>query len=275
MTAGKEKQIYSKCGERSPANVGVDSMSERRELPSRHEHVTQKVRVPARTLYITVHRDPNPAELLLRMKGEGCTVEVVALYDVIAQLASLACNTGLPWKRSATCFRAPSSNPLVRCKATHVSSLPHHPSTMWAGTWASIPWAGMIWPTCKRTRSESHVRLQRSRHHEPASGRCCADEAVSRTAGRGDRARDCAYRTIAAMTQTKSTLVTYAVKAITGGTDAQGEVMVKVEEGPKTVTGHGADTDIIVASAKAYLNALNKLAYWKSKKDDAPKIHYI
>jgi len=52
-------------------------------------------------------------------------------------------------------------------------------------------------------------------------------------------------------------------------------VMVRVEEGPKTVTGHGADTDIIVASAKAYLNALNKLAYWKSRKDDAPKIHYI
>jgi len=86
---------------------------------------------------------------------------------------------------------------------------------------------------------------------------------------------DAAYRTIAAMTKTKSTLVTYAVKAITGGTDAQGEVMVRVEEVPKTVTGHGADTDIIVASAKAYLNALNKLAYWKSRKDDAPKIHYI
>lgn len=99
MTAGKEKQIYSKCGERSPANVGVDSMSERRELPSRHEHVTQKVRVPARTLYITVHRDPNPAELLLRMKGEGCTVEVVALYDVIARLASLALQYRAPLEK--------------------------------------------------------------------------------------------------------------------------------------------------------------------------------
>jgi 2-isopropylmalate synthase len=41
------------------------------------------------------------------------------------------------------------------------------------------------------------------------------------------------------------------------------------------VTGHGADTDIIVASAKAYLNALNKLAYWKSRKDDGPKINCI
>jgi 2-isopropylmalate synthase len=93
--------------------------------------------------------------------------------------------------------------------------------------------------------------------------------------GQGDGPVDAAYRTIAQMTQTKSTLIAYVVKAITGGTDAQGEVMVKVEEGPKTVTGHGADTDIIVASAKAYLNALNKLAYWKSRKDDTPKINYI
>jgi 2-isopropylmalate synthase len=101
------------------------------------------------------------------------------------------------------------------------------------------------------------------------------DGKVVKQTGKGDGPVDAAYRTIAAMTQTKSTLLTYAVKAITGGTDAQGEVMVKVEEGPKTVTGHGADTDIIVASAKAYLNALNKLAYWKSRKDDAPKINYI
>src|SRR5213593_2426548 len=101
------------------------------------------------------------------------------------------------------------------------------------------------------------------------------DGQVMQQTGTGDGPVDAAYRTIAAMTKTKSTLVTYAVKAITGGTDAQGEVMVRVEEVPKTVTGHGADTDIIVASAKAYLNALNKLAYWKSRKDDAPKIHYI
>ena len=101
------------------------------------------------------------------------------------------------------------------------------------------------------------------------------DGKVVKQAGKGDGPVDAAYRTIAAMTQTQSTLLAYVVKAITGGTDAQGEVMVKVEDGLKTVTGHGADTDIIVASAKAYLNALNKLVYWKSRKDDAPKINYI
>jgi 2-isopropylmalate synthase len=87
---------------------------------------------------------------------------------------------------------------------------------------------------------------------------------------------DAAYRTIAAMTQTKSRLLTYSVKAITGGTDAQGEVSVRLEEGGKTAIGHGADTDIIVASARAYLNALNKLAYWASKQaDPAQKVGLI
>ena len=83
--------------------------------------------------------------------------------------------------------------------------------------------------------------------------------------GTGDGPVDAAYRTIAAMTGTKSRLLTYVVKAITGGTDAQGEVSVRLEEGRNAAIGHGADTDIIVASAKAYLNALNKLAFWVSK----------
>ena len=81
--------------------------------------------------------------------------------------------------------------------------------------------------------------------------------------GSGDGPVDAVYRTIAAITGTKSTLDAYLVKGITGGTDAQGEVTVKVEEGGKKVAGHGADTDIIIASAKAYVNALNKLEYWK------------
>jgi 2-isopropylmalate synthase len=86
--------------------------------------------------------------------------------------------------------------------------------------------------------------------------------------GMGDGPVDAAYRTIAGMTGTKSRLLQYVVKAITGGTDAQGEVSVRVEEAGKTTSGNGADTDIIVASAKAYLNALNKLAYWASKNQD-------
>ena len=94
------------------------------------------------------------------------------------------------------------------------------------------------------------------------------DGQVMKQTGTGDGPVDAAYRTIAAMTGTKSRLLQYVVKAITGGTDAQGEVSVRVEDAGKTTSGNGADTDIIVASAKAYLNALNKLAYWASKNQD-------
>ncbi|MDI6890328.1 MAG: 2-isopropylmalate synthase [Thermodesulfovibrionales bacterium] len=76
----------------------------------------------------------------------------------------------------------------------------------------------------------------------------------------GDGPVDATYRAIASITDTKSNLLKFEVKSITGGTDALGEVMVSLEEGGRTVRGYGADTDIIVASAKAYINALNKLA---------------
>ncbi len=76
----------------------------------------------------------------------------------------------------------------------------------------------------------------------------------------GDGPVDATYKAIASITNTKSNLLKFEVKSITGGTDALGEVMVSLEEEDRTVRGHGADTDIIVAAAKAYINALNKLA---------------
>ena len=51
----------------------------------------------------------------------------------------------------------------------------------------------------------------------------------------------------------------YQVHAVTGGTDAQAEVTVRLEENGKTVNGQGADSDTLVASARAYIHALNKL----------------
>ena len=68
----------------------------RRVLPARRNHVTQKVRVPGRTLYLTVHDDTPPGEVFLRVKGPDCTTEVIALYDVIARLSSLALQYGVP-----------------------------------------------------------------------------------------------------------------------------------------------------------------------------------
>jgi len=76
----------------------------------------------------------------------------------------------------------------------------------------------------------------------------------------GDGPVDATYKAIASITDTKSNLLKFEVKGITGGTDALGEVIVSLEEEGRTVRGHGADTDIIVASARAYINALNKLA---------------
>lgn len=76
----------------------------------------------------------------------------------------------------------------------------------------------------------------------------------------GDGPVDATYKAIAALTGTKSSLLKFEVKSITGGTDALGEVTVTLDEGGKTVRGHGADTNIIVAAAKAYITALNKLA---------------
>lgn len=75
----------------------------------------------------------------------------------------------------------------------------------------------------------------------------------------GDGPVDAVYKAITAITGTKSKLLKYEVKSITGGTDALGEVMVTLEEDGKSMSGHGADTDIITASAKAYINVLNKL----------------
>ena len=57
----------------------------------------------------------------------------------------------------------------------------------------------------------------------------------------------------------------YQVQAITAGTDAQAEVLVRLEREGKLVTGHGADVDTLVASAKAYINALNKLERFQRK----------
>jgi 2-isopropylmalate synthase len=85
------------------------------------------------------------------------------------------------------------------------------------------------------------------------------DTVVDRVA-HGDGPVDAVYKAIEAVTETKSNLLKFEVKSITGGTDALGEVLVSLEEDGIKVRGQGADTDIIVAAAKAYINALNKLA---------------
>jgi len=74
---------------------------------------------------------------------------------------------------------------------------------------------------------------------------------------------DATYNTIAKITGTRSKLLRFAVTSITGGMDAQGEVTVRLQENGLVTLGRGTDPDIITASAKAYINGLNRLEYLK------------
>src|SRR5271157_5586934 len=77
---------------------------------------------------------------------------------------------------------------------------------------------------------------------------------------KGDGPVDATFNAIKAIVPHEARLPLYQVHAVTEGTDAQAEVSVRLEENGKTVTGRGADTDTMVASARAYVSALNKLA---------------
>jgi 2-isopropylmalate synthase len=70
---------------------------------------------------------------------------------------------------------------------------------------------------------------------------------------------DAAFKAIDSIIGSRGQLLLYSVNNITSGTDSQGEVTVRLERGGRIVNGHGADTDIVIASAKAYVNAINKL----------------
>jgi 2-isopropylmalate synthase len=74
---------------------------------------------------------------------------------------------------------------------------------------------------------------------------------------------DATFNTIAKMTGTRSKLLRFSVNSITGGMDAQGEVTVRLQENGLVALGKGTDPDIITASAKAYINGLNRLEYLK------------
>ena len=70
---------------------------------------------------------------------------------------------------------------------------------------------------------------------------------------------DAAFKAIESILQTGTDLLLYSVNNITSGTDAQGEVTVRVSKQGRILNGQGADTDIVIASAKAYVNVLNKV----------------
>jgi 2-isopropylmalate synthase len=75
----------------------------------------------------------------------------------------------------------------------------------------------------------------------------------------GDGPVDAAFNAVKAVFPHEARLQLYQVHAVTEGTDAQATVSVRLEEDGRIVTGQSADTDTVVASAKAYVQALNRL----------------
>ncbi|MGV8057664.1 MAG: 2-isopropylmalate synthase [Smithellaceae bacterium] len=89
------------------------------------------------------------------------------------------------------------------------------------------------------------------------------DKEIIRDAGFGNGPVDATFAAIRKITKTNYSLLRYAVNAITGGSDALGEVNVQLKYNGYSVMGRGAHPDVIVASAKAYINALNRLEFLK------------
>ncbi len=85
------------------------------------------------------------------------------------------------------------------------------------------------------------------------------DGAEQQATATGGGPVDAAFKAIEKIVNSGGTLQLYSVNNITSGTDAQGEVTVRVEKGGRIVNGQGSDTDIVIASAKAYINAMNKI----------------
>ena len=115
------------------------------------------------------------------------------------------------------------------------------------------------------TPEQEHYRLVSTRFHSEtgetpqADITLSVDGAETHSHATGSGPVDAAFKAIESIAASGSQLTLYSVNAITTGTDAQGEVTVRLARDGRIVNGQGADTDIVVASAKAYLNALNRL----------------
>ncbi len=86
------------------------------------------------------------------------------------------------------------------------------------------------------------------------------DKVEKHADSQGDGPVDATFKAIESLAKSGAELLLFSVNAVTQGTESQGEVTVRLARGGRIVNGVGADTDIIVASARAYINALNKLA---------------
>jgi len=120
-------------------------------------------------------------------------------------------------------------------------------------------------------RDNDHIRfvalqvVAGSRGPQTADLELEIDGRLETTHAAGDGPVDATFNAIKNLFPHNANLQLYQVHAVTEGTDAQAEVTVRLEEDGKTVNGQGADTDTLVASARAYINALNKLLVKRQK----------
>jgi 2-isopropylmalate synthase len=105
-----------------------------------------------------------------------------------------------------------------------------------------------------------------TKHRPPKAGlELSVDGEVKTCKGEGDGPVDAAFNCLKELFPHEARLQLYQVQAVTQGTDAQAEVTVRLEENGRSTNGQGADTDTMVASVKAYVNALNKLLVKREK----------
>jgi 2-isopropylmalate synthase len=98
-----------------------------------------------------------------------------------------------------------------------------------------------------------------------ASVSLSVDGEVQKTVGTGVGPVDAIFKAITELTGTESDLIKYQVHAVTAGLDAQGEVSVTIEEAGRRVIGNGVHEDVMVASGKAYVHAINKLEWHRRR----------
>ncbi|PHS78663.1 MAG: 2-isopropylmalate synthase [Rhodospirillaceae bacterium] len=115
-------------------------------------------------------------------------------------------------------------------------------------------------------RTNDHIQLEKleilcGTEHQPPKATLSlnVDGNVAECAATGSGPVDAAFNAIKELVPHEAILQLYQVHAVTNGTDAQAEVTVRLEENGRTVNGQAADTDTMVSSVKAYVNALNKL----------------
>jgi 2-isopropylmalate synthase len=116
---------------------------------------------------------------------------------------------------------------------------------------AKIPetWKLMSMKVVSETGAKPHAQIKLSYEGK-----------IQQAESNGDGPVDACYKAIEKIVNSKAKLIHYGLQSVTSGKDALGEVLVKLEIGGKEVTGRGTSTDIIEASVRAYLFAINKVS---------------